>query len=120
MDFASLLLRACADYAEKPAAIFGDLTLTYAGLLARASKLANYLSSRGLRPGDRVAILEDNSPTSLEEICALALGIALGGHAGIGTVAFAILVGYVLAAIFRVLVWVTTPRPAVDVAIEAD
>ena len=29
-------------------------------------------------------------------------------------------VGYVLAAIFRVLVWATTPRPVVEVALEAD
>jgi len=54
------------------------------------------------------------------EVCALALGIALGGHAGIGTVAFAILVGYVLAAIFRILVWATTPRPTADLVLEAD
>lgn len=54
------------------------------------------------------------------EVCALVLGIALGGHAGLGTVLFAILVGYVLAAIFRILVWATAPRPAVDVALEAE
>jgi uncharacterized membrane protein YczE len=54
------------------------------------------------------------------ELCVLVLGIALGGHAGVGTVAFAILVGYVLAAIFRLLVWATRPRPRVDVALETD
>jgi hypothetical protein len=54
------------------------------------------------------------------ELCALVLGIALGGHAGIGTVAFAILVGYALAAIFRVLAWSTSPRPAAEVALEVD
>jgi uncharacterized membrane protein YczE len=54
------------------------------------------------------------------ELCALVVGIALGGHAGLGTVAFAVLVGYALAAIFRVLVSATTPRPARDVALEAD
>jgi uncharacterized membrane protein YczE len=54
------------------------------------------------------------------EICVLVLGVALGGHAGIGTIAFAILVGYALAAIFRLLVWSTTPRPVPDVAFEAD
>jgi uncharacterized membrane protein YczE len=48
------------------------------------------------------------------------VGIALGGHAGVGTVAFAILVGYALAAIFRLLVWATAPRAAPDVAFEAD
>jgi uncharacterized membrane protein YczE len=45
------------------------------------------------------------------EVFALLLGIILGGHAGLGTVAFAILVGYALAAIFRVLVWLTAPAP---------
>ena len=54
------------------------------------------------------------------EVCALVLGIALGGHAGLGTVLFAVLVGYALAAIFRILVWATTPRPSADVALEAD
>jgi len=44
------------------------------------------------------------------EIFALVLGIALGGHAGLGTVAFAFLVGYALAAIFRVLVWASGLR----------
>ena len=54
------------------------------------------------------------------ELCVLVIGIALGGHAGLGTVAFAILVGYALAAVFRVLVWATSPRAVVDVALEAD
>jgi hypothetical protein len=54
------------------------------------------------------------------ELCVLVLGIALGGHAGIGTVAFAVLVGYALAAIFRLLVWATRPRAVVDVALETD
>ena len=39
------------------------------------------------------------------EIFALAVGIALGGHAGLGTVAFAILVGYALAGFFRLMTW---------------
>jgi uncharacterized membrane protein YczE len=52
------------------------------------------------------------------EISVLVLGIALGGHAGLGTIAFAILVGYALAAIFRVLVWAT--RPAPEIAFETD
>jgi uncharacterized protein len=44
------------------------------------------------------------------EIFVLVLGVALGGHAGLGTVAFAMLVGYALAGIFRVLVWATSLR----------
>jgi len=54
------------------------------------------------------------------ETVALVLGIALGGHAGLGTVAFAVLVGYALAAIFRVLVRATAPRAAADVALEGE
>jgi uncharacterized membrane protein YczE len=54
------------------------------------------------------------------EVCALVLGIALGGHAGLGTVAFAILVGYALAAIFRVLVWLTAARSPVEAVLEAE
>jgi uncharacterized membrane protein YczE len=37
------------------------------------------------------------------ELFVLTVGIALGGHAGIGTVAFALLVGYGLAATFRIM-----------------
>ena len=46
------------------------------------------------------------------EIFALVIGIALGGRAGFGTVAFALLVGYMLAASFRVMTWaVSVPDP---------
>jgi uncharacterized membrane protein YczE len=44
------------------------------------------------------------------EVFALAVGILLGGHAGLGTVAFALLVGYVLAAIFRLMAWSAAPH----------
>jgi uncharacterized membrane protein YczE len=54
------------------------------------------------------------------EISVLLLGMALGGHAGLGTIAFAVLVGYALAAIFRVLVWLTTPRAPSEVVLEGD
>ena len=44
------------------------------------------------------------------EIFALVLGIALGGRAGLGTVAFALLVGYALAASFRLMTWAVGVR----------
>jgi uncharacterized membrane protein YczE len=44
------------------------------------------------------------------EIFALVLGIALGGRAGFGTVAFAVLVGYALAASFRLMTWAVALR----------
>ncbi len=43
------------------------------------------------------------------ELVVLLGGIALGGHAGLGTALFALGVGYTLAASFRVLVWLTGP-----------
>ena len=45
------------------------------------------------------------------ELVVLVAGILLGGHAGLGTVMFALLAGYALAGIFRVLVWLTAPTP---------
>jgi len=44
------------------------------------------------------------------EIFALVIGIALGGRAGLGTVAFAVLVGYALAASFRLMTWAVGVR----------
>ncbi|MFL6015606.1 MAG: YczE/YyaS/YitT family protein [Gaiellaceae bacterium] len=56
------------------------------------------------------------------EIFALAAGIALGGRAGLGTVAFAILVGYALAGFFRLMMWAAAVRrdPPCDYALEPD
>ena len=45
------------------------------------------------------------------EVTVLVLGIALGGHAGVATLAFAVLVGYVLAAIFRLFSAIFRPVP---------
>lgn len=121
LDIASRVL-------PRPDALGWQLLQVAAGIVTIALASALYLTAN-LGPGPRDGWMTGiHRRTGLGiatvrttiEICALVLGIALGGHAGIGTVAFAILVGYVLAAIFRVLVWVTTPRPAVDVAIEAD
>ncbi|MDQ4051897.1 MAG: acyl-CoA synthetase [Actinomycetota bacterium] len=39
----------------------GDRTITYAGLEAEANRLAHYLSSRGVGPGDHVAVYAKNS-----------------------------------------------------------
>lgn len=112
----------------RPHALPWQLLQVAAGIVTIAVASALYLTAN-LGPGPR-----DGWMTGLHrqtgigiatvrttiEICALVLGIALGGHAGIGTVAFAVLVGYALAAIFRILVWATTARPVVDVALEAD
>ena len=56
------------------------------------------------------------------EIFALVVGIALGGRAGFGTVAFALLVGYMLAGFFRVMTWTVAVRrdPPCEYALEPD
>ena len=121
LDIASRVL-------PRPDAFAWQLLQVAAGILTIAVASALYLTAN-LGPGPR-----DGWMTGIQrrtgvgiatvrttiEVCALALGIALGGHAGLGTVAFAILVGYALAAIFRILAWATRPRPAAGVALEAD
>jgi acyl-CoA synthetase (AMP-forming)/AMP-acid ligase II len=46
--------------------VFGDRRLSYAEAVARATRLANGLSSLGIRPGDRVGILLYNCTEFLE------------------------------------------------------
>jgi len=48
-------------YPHKSAIEMGDLRLTYAELNARVNQLANALQDKGVRPGDRVAIMSENS-----------------------------------------------------------
>jgi acyl-CoA synthetase (AMP-forming)/AMP-acid ligase II len=48
-------------YADKPALIMEDRSLTYAELDARSNALAHALIGRGVRVGDRVALLAFNS-----------------------------------------------------------
>jgi fatty-acyl-CoA synthase len=47
---------------DKPALLFEGRPVTFAGLNARANRLANALLGLGLAPGDRVALLGRNSP----------------------------------------------------------
>ncbi len=60
------LLRADAEkYPDKPAAIFPDASIGFRELDQQSDRVAAALQSRGLGPGDRVAILSDNSLPSL-------------------------------------------------------
>lgn len=51
---------------DHPAIIFGDETLTYKALQARVIAAANLIADRGVRRGDRVALLADNGPEFIE------------------------------------------------------
>ena len=60
IDVRSMMRRAAQYNAERTAVIAGDRRLTFAEAWSRGMRLANALLERGVRPGDRVAVLEDN------------------------------------------------------------
>ncbi|MFO7752173.1 MAG: AMP-binding protein [Desulfobacteraceae bacterium] len=49
-------------YGTLPAVAFNDLTLTHADLFSESRKLAMGLKTSGLKPGDRIAVLNSNHP----------------------------------------------------------
>lgn len=61
MDVRSLFLRAVETWPDREAAVAGDRRLTFAQAWDRGLRLANVLREHGVRPGDRVAVLEDNT-----------------------------------------------------------
>ncbi|MHC4469585.1 MAG: long-chain-fatty-acid--CoA ligase [Planctomycetota bacterium] len=78
MDIWSLLLQARAAHPGKTGVVEGDLRLTYAEVAERAESLAGFLSERGIGPGDRVAVVEENTHAFLEAyFAAAALGAVL-------------------------------------------
>jgi fatty-acyl-CoA synthase len=62
----SLLQRAAQVYPEHPAVIHGNRWTTYAGLYARARRLASALASRGIGRGHTVSVMLPNTPAMLE------------------------------------------------------
>jgi long-chain acyl-CoA synthetase len=61
-----ILKRAAWLYGDRPAVRQRDIVLTYAELGRRVGQLAGALRDRGLKPGDRVAVLARNSFRNLE------------------------------------------------------
>jgi long-chain acyl-CoA synthetase len=61
-----ILKRAAWLYSDRPAVRQRDIVLTYAELGRRVGQLAGALTGRGLKPGDRVAVLARNSFRNLE------------------------------------------------------
>lgn len=61
MDCRSLMRRSAKHFAGKTAVVHGDTRLSFADAWMRGLCLANALLALGLRPGDRVGVLEDNS-----------------------------------------------------------
>jgi long-chain acyl-CoA synthetase len=73
----SVLDRAAAERADHPAVRMDDLVLDYSELLDAAGRVTSLLSSAGVAPGDRVAIMLPNVP---------AFPIAFYGALGAGAV----------------------------------
>jgi acyl-CoA synthetase (AMP-forming)/AMP-acid ligase II len=61
MDVRTLMARAAAHYSSSEAVVHGERRLTFAESWQRSIQLGNGLRSLGLKPGDRVGVLEDNS-----------------------------------------------------------
>jgi len=74
IDPTSLLHKSVQLFADRTALVQGDRRLTYRQLWDRSVRLANALGDNGIEPGERVALLGDNSFESLEHITGLALG----------------------------------------------
>ena len=61
-DLNSVFAEAAARYAERPAVRMDGLVLSYSRLRDAAYRMASLLSSAGVAPGDRVAIMLPNMP----------------------------------------------------------
>ena len=61
MDVTSVMRRAAVFFADREAVVHGEDRLTFAQAWERGCRMANGLIALGLKPGDRVAVLEDNS-----------------------------------------------------------
>src|SRR5450759_2866646 len=61
-DLSSVFEQAAADHAERAAVRMDDLVLTYAELRDAAGRVTSLLSSFGIEPGDRVAVMLPNVP----------------------------------------------------------
>ena len=78
MQIWQMLERAARLHPERIAVVDGEARLTYRQVARRAAGLAGHLRDRGIGPGDRIAILDDNSHEYLEAYYAAAyLGAVL-------------------------------------------
>ncbi len=62
VNLASILEDSTAKHPDQTAIVFGDLRLSYAQVNGAANQVANLLVSRGIQPGDRVALSSPNLP----------------------------------------------------------
>ena len=72
MEIFSLLQDAADSYPDNTAVVDGKHRFTYAQAIDRVQGLARFLAEQGIRPGDRVSIIEDNSHVFFEAYFAAA------------------------------------------------
>ncbi len=65
------LRRAAAKWAQAPAIVTEDDTLSFATLAAQSDALAAALIARGVRPGDRICLYAPNSPAFVISYCGI-------------------------------------------------
>src|SRR5260370_27643561 len=70
MNIGSLLTKASRLHGNRLAIHYGEQRLTYAELNQRVGRLAQSLQTLGVRPGDRVAIVQRNGPALFETLFA--------------------------------------------------
>jgi long-chain acyl-CoA synthetase len=75
MLFRSLIQRAAKMYGELPAIVCGERTMTFAEVVARATRLGNALADAGCDRGDRIGVLLSNCAEYME----VDLGLAAAG-----------------------------------------
>ncbi|GAA3524818.1 long-chain fatty acid--CoA ligase [Aeromicrobium panaciterrae] len=61
-NLSCLLSDSAGRHPDRPAIVFGGSELTYAEVDAAANRVANLLASRGIEPGDKVALSSPNVP----------------------------------------------------------
>jgi long-chain acyl-CoA synthetase len=61
-NLAALLETSASTYPDRTAIVLGDTRLSYAQVDGAANQVANLLVSRGIRPGDKVALMCPNLP----------------------------------------------------------
>ena len=69
-NFADVFEAAAGAVPDREAVVCGDRRLTYAGLEARANRLAHHLAGAGIGRGDHVACYLPNGPEYLEAMLA--------------------------------------------------
>jgi long-subunit acyl-CoA synthetase (AMP-forming) len=74
MDVRGLMRRSAVFNSGREAVVHGDDRLTFKEAWERGLRLANGLLALGLRPGDRVGVLEDNCLSAAD--CFVGLGAA--------------------------------------------